>query len=67
MYKIQHETVNGWADLKTNTDDGTYEVDVFTAKENAEQEMKDLVELVGDDPNSYRVVDIDTQEDYNMY
>lgn len=67
MYKIQHRTANGWTDIKVKLSDGRYHVDVFTAKENAEQEIKDLIELLGHSPEDYKVVDITVQEEYNMY
>lgn len=58
---------NGWGDVKSSTDGGPYEVDLFSSKEDAENEIKDLCELNEDDSSNYRVVTEDTPQDIDFY
>lgn len=50
--KIQTLAVNGWADLKQSTDDGTYGAWLFATHAAADREVRQLRELGGD----YRIV-----------
>jgi hypothetical protein len=44
-YKIQMLTAAGWADVKSSTDGGEYEVDIYSDIKNALAEAADLREL----------------------
>lgn len=72
QYKIQTKTLWGWADLKTSTtEDGVenydYEVETFDSKQDAENEIQDIVDSLNDDPQLYRVVDADVKQDVEIY
>ena len=72
QYKIQTKTLWGWADLKTSTtEDGVenydYEVETFDSKQDAENEIQDIVDSLNDDGQLYRVVDSNTKEDIDIY
>lgn len=72
QYKIQTKTLWGWADLKTSTtEDGVenydYEVETFDSKEDAENEIQDIVDSLNDDAQLYRVVDADVEQDVDIY
>ena len=44
-YKIQMWTASGWADVKSSTDGGEYEVDLYSDIHDALSEAADLREL----------------------
>lgn len=44
-YKIQMLTASGWADVKSSTDGGEYEVDIYSDIDDALSEAADLREL----------------------
>lgn len=44
-YKIQMLTASGWADVKSSTDGGEYEVDIYSDIDDALAEATDLREL----------------------
>ncbi len=44
-YKIQMLTAAGWADVKSSTDGGEYEVDIYSDIDDALAEAADLREL----------------------
>jgi hypothetical protein len=44
-YKIQMLTASGWADVKSSTDGGEYEVDIYSDIDDALAEAADLREL----------------------
>ena len=44
-YKIQMLTASGWADVKSSTDGGDYEVDLYSDINDALSEAADLREL----------------------
>ena len=72
-YKIQVSTTVGsegdlgWADLKSSTDGGEYETDIFNSEFEAKQELSDILEYMNESPDNYRIVSVDVEEDINMY
>jgi hypothetical protein len=52
-YKIQTQSVNGWADLKSNEDDQPYSIELYDSVSLAMEELEDLEKL---SPGEYRVV-----------
>jgi len=67
-YKIQTEGAFGWGDLKYSEDDGkTYQVELFDTKEEAGEELKNILSEFNEDEEMYRVVSEDVLEDFNIY
>ena len=68
-FKIQIRSVNGWSDLKYSDSELESEriTETFFKKQEAINEMNDIVKALGDDPNDYRVVNYLTPEDDNLY
>lgn len=78
-YKIQTEGAFGWGDLKYSDafgwgdlsnysgGDKTYQVDLFDTKEQAEEELKNILSEFGEDGDNYRIVTEDVLEDFNIY
>lgn len=78
-YKIQAKCVWGWGDLKYSDafgwgdlsnysgGDKTYQVDLYDTKEQAEEELKNILSEFGDDGDNYRIVTEDVLEDFNIY
>lgn len=67
-YKIQTEGAFGWGDLKYSEDNGeTYQVDLYDTKEQAEEELKNILSEFEEDGDNYRIVTEDVLEDFNIY
>jgi hypothetical protein len=67
-YKIQTEGAFGWGDLKYSEDEGkTYQVELFDTKEQAGEELKNILSEFNEDDEMYRVVSEDVAEDFNIY
>jgi hypothetical protein len=69
-FKIQIKSINGWSDLKCSDDDGQseqYFVESFKTKEEAIEEMNSIIQALNDDPEGYRVVNWQVQEDFDLY
>jgi hypothetical protein len=67
-YKIQTEGAFGWGDLKVSEDDGkSYQVELFDTKEEAGEELKNILSEFNEEDDLYRIVSEDTQEDFNIY
>jgi hypothetical protein len=67
-YKIQTEGAFGWGDLKYSEDDGkTYQVELFDTKEQAGEELKNILSEFNEDEEMYRIVSEDTPENFNIY
>ncbi len=66
-FKIQIASVYGWSDLKSSIDDEEYILETYNTKEEAINEMNDIVRSLNDDPSNYRVVNYLVQEDSDMY
>lgn len=67
-YKIQTEGAFGWGDLKYSEDNGeTYQVDLFDTKEQADEELKNILSEFGENGDNYRIVTEDVLEDFNIY
>jgi enamine deaminase RidA (YjgF/YER057c/UK114 family) len=66
-FKIQIKSVYGWSDLKSSIDDEEYILETYNTKEEAINEMNDIVRSLNDDPSNYRVVNYLVQEDSDMY
>jgi len=66
-YKIQMQSSNGWADLKESEDDANYEVSLFDTQEEAELEVKEIIEALGDWADTYRVVPETVEQETEVY
>lgn len=67
-YKIQTEGAFGWGDLKYSEDNGeTYQVDLYDSKEQADEELENILSEFGEDSEGYRIVTEDVVEDFNIY
>ena len=67
-YKIQTEGAFGWGDLKYSEDNGeTYQVDLYDTKEQADEELKNILSEFEEDGDNYRIVTEDVLEDFNIY
>lgn len=67
-YKIQTEGAFGWGDLKYSEDNGeSYQVDLYDTKEQAEEELKNILSEFEEDGDNYRIVTEDVLEDFNIY
>jgi hypothetical protein len=66
-YKIQMLTLWGWADLKTSDDGEPYKVEFYDSIQDAQNEMSDMLESLDEDPQLYRVVPSNTEEEINLY
>jgi peptide methionine sulfoxide reductase MsrA len=67
-YKIQTEGAFGWGDLKYSEDNGkTYQVDLYDSKEQADEELNNILSEFEEDSDGYRIVTEDVVEDFNIY
>lgn len=66
-YKIQTNTLWGWADLKFSEDGSPYETEVFTSKKEAKDELDEILIASGDSKELYRIVEDSIQEETNLY
>ncbi len=66
-YKIQLQTLWGWADLKSSEDGGDYEVEFFDSVQDAQNELNDMVDSLNDSPELYRVVSSNEKQDIDIY
>lgn len=67
-YKIQTEGAFGWGDLKYSEDNGkTYQVDLYDSKEQADEELENILSEFEEDSDGYRIVTEDVVEDFNIY
>lgn len=66
-YKIQLQTLWGWADLKSSEDGGDYEVEFFDSVQDAQNELNDMVDSLNDSPELYRVVGSNEKQDIDLY
>jgi hypothetical protein len=64
MFKVQFHTGRGWADLKSDTGNGTYFVEMYEKREAAEAEAHDFSDSTGD---KTRVVAVNTPEEEAIY
>jgi hypothetical protein len=61
-FKVQIPSVNGWADLKVATDEGSYEVELFDSHAAALADVRDELE-----PDEFRIVPSHTPADDDLY
>lgn len=67
-FKIQIMSVNGWSDLKFSYDEtGDYIVEAFNTKEEAIEEMNNIIDELEDDPENYRVVNYLVPQEAELY
>lgn len=66
-YKIQTNTLWGWADLKFSEDGSPYETEIFDSKKDAKDELDEILIASGDSKELYRIVEDNIQEETNLY
>jgi len=66
-YKIQTNTLWGWADLKFSEDGSEYETEVFDSKKSAKEELEEILIATEDSKELYRIVEDSIQEETNLY
>lgn len=66
-YKIQMQTLWGWADLKTSDDGEPYKAEFYDSMQDAQNEMNDMLESLNEDAQLYRVVRSNTEEEIDIY
>ena len=66
-YKIQMQSLWGWADLKTSDNGEPYKAEFYDSIQDAQNEMNDMLESLNEDPQLYRVVSSDTKEEIDLY
>lgn len=67
MFKIQTNSLWGWADLKFSEDGSNYETETFSSKKEAQEELDEILLASGDSKELYRIVGAGVQEDTNLY
>jgi hypothetical protein len=70
QYKIQTGSVNGWGDVKSSTDGGPYELDVYNTWEEAQAEIDSCQpgEFNEDyEPSDYRIVPLHVEQQDDLY
>lgn len=66
-YKIQTNTLWGWADLKFSEDGSSYETEIFDSKKSAKEELKEILISTEDSKELYRIVEDSIQEETDLY
>lgn len=66
-YKIQTNTLWGWADLKFSEDGSPYETEIFDSKKEAKEELEEILISTEDSKELYRIIDSNTEEETNLY
>jgi hypothetical protein len=66
-YKIQTNTLWGWADLKFSEDGSTYQTELFDSKKDANGELDEILIATEDSKELYRIVEDSIQEETNLY
>lgn len=66
-YKIQTNTLWGWADLKFSEDGSEYETEIFDSKKSAKEELEEILISTEDSKELYRIIDSKTEEETNLY
>ena len=66
-YKIQTNTLWGWADMKFSEDGSQYETEFFNSKNDANGELDEILIATEDSKELYRIVEDSVQEETNLY
>jgi hypothetical protein len=66
-FKIQLQSVWGWADLKSSNDGQNYETDEYMTFHDALSELQDMVDSLMDDISLYRIVPFNHTQEIDLY